>query len=138
MTLMTHKFPIPTDAEIENLITQVYESMSIPDQSRLSLIESKLLRKARRNKPQNNLNKIPWWIVLLLAGGFASATWWAGELLNSRQNTGIKDELPDVSDKMIMNKSIINNSEISAEEDIQNNEVYEGNDSPVIYQRESF
>jgi hypothetical protein len=28
-----------------------------------------------------DLNKIPWWIVLLLAGSFATAAWWAGELL---------------------------------------------------------
>lgn len=39
---MSHR--LPTDAEIEKLITQVYEGMPSPEQSRLSSIESQLLK----------------------------------------------------------------------------------------------
>jgi len=135
---MMHKFPLPTDAEIENLITQVFESMPDAGQSRLSLIENRLLQKARRKKSQNNLNKIPWWIVLLLAGGFATAAWWAGELLISEQNTILKDK-PSVSrDKIIQTEPDKERSESNMQNIIQDNELHHENDSPIIYQREPY
>lgn len=136
---MTHNFSLLTDAEMENLITQVYESLPNPDQSRLSLIENKLLYKAKRNKSQKNLNKIPWWFVLLLAGGFVSATWWVGELLTSKQNIEIIDKQSSTNDKVIKEKTSANYVESSIENNSQENEPsYEDRESPVIYQRELF
>ncbi|MBL1141731.1 MAG: hypothetical protein HND53_06830 [Proteobacteria bacterium] len=131
---MTHRFSLPTDAELEKLITQVYESMPSPDQSRLSLIESKLLQKARKNKDQNNLNKIPWWIVLLLAGGLATAAWWASEAVFDKDDAIMEDEKHIFNEKLIDNQTKSNETESS----IENNESYKDRDSPVIYQRESF
>ena len=52
---MSHR--LPTDAEIEKLITQVYEGMPSPEQSRLSSIESQLLKNIKINKekkPEQN------------------------------------------------------------------------------------
>lgn len=129
--LMRHRFPLPTDAEIEKLITQVYEGMPNPDQSRLSLIESKLLQKARKNKSQKNLNKIPWWIVLLLAGGLATAAWLAGERWfgNEEVPTTIKKALDESRIDMEENK-VLQNNKIKQ----QGNEA--DNKSPIIFQRE--
>lgn len=55
---MAHRFTLPTELELEKLITQVFEKMPDVDQSRLSVIESRLLQKAQRKK-EKNLNKIP-------------------------------------------------------------------------------
>ncbi len=135
---MTHRFALPTDAEIEKLITQVYESLPYPDQSRLSLIESSLLAKAKNNKSQNKLNKIPWWIVFVLAGSFATAAWWVGEIFsdapvlnNNNQSAGIN--------KRIFEKRVESNKEESVLTEKSESDKYnEHEDSPIIYQRESF
>jgi hypothetical protein len=136
--LMMHRFSLPTEAEMENLITQVYEGMFNPDQSRLSLIESKLLRESKKDKSQNNLNKIPWWIVLVLAGGFAAAAWWAGEMFIDTQNMEIKEKQIISSDKIIEQQPAMNYVEPDAKNKKYNNETLEDRDSPVIYQRETF
>jgi cytoskeletal protein RodZ len=135
---MTHRFSSPTDTEIENLIMQVFASMPDADQSKLLLIENRLLQKARRSKPQKNLNKIPWWIVLVLAGGFASAAWWVGDVLFRGENTEITEKQSVPSDKMNERESGINGAESSAKENEQSDEIYEDRESPIIYQRESF
>jgi|GEM_PF-3248787 len=135
---MTHNYQLPTEAEIENLIAQVFESRPNPEQSRLSLIESKLLQKARKNKYQKNVNKIPWWIVLVLAGGFATATWWAGDLLKGEQNTEIIDKQPVSSDKISERQYDSNDTEDAIKKNTQYDENHEDKDSPIIYQRENF
>ena len=134
---MTHKFTPTTDIGLEKLITRAFESMSEAEQSRLSLIESRVLRETGKNK-QKKLNKMPWWIVLLLAGGFATAAWWAGELIFDKQNIEISDK-PAVSSDKIGNKQFeLNRDEPQTEQNEQENKVYEEKDSPIIYQRESF
>jgi len=134
---MFHKFASVTEAELENLITQVFEKMPSADQSSLSVIESKLLLKAKRNK-EKKLNKIPWWIVLVLVGGFASAAWWAGELLIHRQNAEITDELL-VPNNMTNERELnMNGTKTTTENKEQDNGIYEDNNSPIIYQRDSF
>ena len=134
---MTHRFSLPTDVEIENLITRVFESMPDADQSRLSIIESHLLQKTRRNK-ERNLNKMPWWIVLVLTGGLATAAWWAGEILIGDENTEITDKQSVSSDKINERESYTNDVESNTKKNRQNGESIEDRDSPVIYQRESF
>ncbi len=132
---MTHNFQLPTEAEMENLITQAYESMPIPDQSRLSLLEGKLLYKARKNKPQKNLNKIPWWIVLVLAGSFASAAWWAGEVWFVNENEKQQQEQLNLMNE---SKTGMNTEKQNKQEQHKENHSYQSRDTRVIYQREGF
>ncbi len=129
---MSHR--LPTDAEIEKLITQVYEGMPSPEQSRLSSIESQLLKNIKINK-EKNLNKIPWWIVLVLTGGFATAAWWAGEVWFINE-----DEKQQQEQLNLMNESRTGmNTEQQNKQELQKeNESYQRGDTPVIYQREYF
>jgi len=134
---MSHRFSLPTEAEIENLIMQVYEFMPNPDQSRLSLIENKVLLKARRNKPKNKLNKTPWWIVLLLVGGFATAAWWVGELFVDWLGVGNTATQLHSDDNIIEIQSGINEVESDIESSDQRTKNDKTKNSPIIYQRES-
>ncbi len=134
---MTHRFTLPTELELEELIIQVFENMTSADQSRLSVIESRLLHKAQRKK-EINLNKTPWWIVLLLVGGFATAAWWADKLFFEEQNVEITKDLPVSDGNIEARESSMNSTESYKYESENNNESYEDSESPIIYQRESF
>lgn len=134
---MTHNYPLPTDSEMESLIVHVYESMPVPEQSRLSLIESKLLRGAKKSRSEKRLNKIPWWIVLVLAGGFASATWWAGEQwlgnIDASDKALEKTVIKTKRDETNKEKAVMPDNKIKEQANDNVN-----NKSPVIFQRESF
>ena len=133
---MTHRFTQPTDIGLEKLVTQAFESMPEAERSRLSLIESRILRETEKNK-QKKLNKIPWWIVLLLAGGFATAAWWAGDLIISEQNKKITEKQNTGSGNIDSRQVEVEKNEPETNDE-KTNENYQDNDSPVIYQRESF
>jgi hypothetical protein len=128
---MSHKFPLPSDTEIENLITRAYKDLPKPDSSRLSLIESNLLQQAKGKKSEKKLNKMPWWVVLLLTGGFATAAWWAGELFFDREEMVKEVKQSAINPEIIDKRSGTNQTE--SEND--NREIVE---SPIIYQRENF
>jgi len=77
------RFPVPEEARLETLLREAYEFMPGPDMNRLEEIEARLLRAARRptRPPRAGL---PWWAILLLIGGAATAAWWAGERFGER------------------------------------------------------
>ena len=134
---MAHRFPLPTDAELESLVTQAFESMPQADQVKLSFIENQLLQKARRNKRQKNLNKIPWWIVFILAGSFATAAWWTGEQIFDRRSTDIKVNKLQSDDKIINQYQDMNKQGSKPKQNDEKKD-YENKESQIIYQREEF
>jgi hypothetical protein len=129
---------MPDERDLEYLVAQVFESMPSADQSKLSVIERRLLQKAMRNKRQNNLNKIPWWIVLILAGGFATAAWWAGDLFIDKQSAENIDVQLYSNDRVNEKQSEVNEVRTNSEGNEQEKEIYENRNLPIIYQRESF
>ena len=137
---MAHRFPLPDDADLEKMIGQAFDIQYRPESERINRIEEHLLHKIKRRKPENNLNKIPWWIVLILTGGFATAAWWAGDkLFNVDREIKMNKEMNSRSIDSIMKPESKNIDEkIKIEGKIQKNDVIQENDSPIIYQREQF
>lgn len=132
---MSHSFPLPDTECLEQLISRGYKTMPGPDRSRIINIEERLLRKLRTSKPERKLNKIPWWIVLLLAGGFATAAWWAGEEWFS---IPLKESGPMVIPQPaeMLPSQIPKQAENTVSEPID--ETFNHRDTPIIYQRESY
>jgi len=133
------KYPLPSDARLEHLIRESFDQMPGPQMARLEQIEQRLQTTLSRQPSCNKANKTPWWIVLLLTGGIATAAWWAGELLQTDSavdtqtdryersifgadgTTGVEDQ-PPASDETVPQRQ--------QEPDL-------GRGSPIIYQRES-
>lgn len=80
---MPARFPVPDEARLERLIAEALEQSPGPDLARIDRIGAQLARRRPLRDGPIGVNKIPWWIVLLLAGGMATAAWWAGERLFS-------------------------------------------------------
>jgi hypothetical protein len=130
-----HNFHVPEDARLENLLEQVFEQQYQPDQAQLTRIHDRLLHTIKRQKPEKKPNKIPWWIVLLLVGGFASASWWAGKnVFNER----IDKSDPVEPEQRYKSGGLEYKGQMNKQERQESDEITHDRDMNIIYQRESF
>jgi len=133
---MAHNFPVPDEAQLERLLVSVYKRMPDAEITRLNRIEDRLARNLAASKSRHKVNTIPWWIVLLLTGGIAAATWWMG----NRYNDAIKvndNDVTNIRDKDLPQATAPGHPESPQEQasDIERAES-DRKESPIIYQRE--
>ena len=136
---MAHRFPVPDETQLERLVVSVYENLPVAEIARMNRIEERLSRKLATGKPklQRDVNKIPWWIVILLTGGIAAATWWAG----NRYNDVIKvndNDVTNVKDKALPLPQAVGPGRHDSREQAHDSQHAESDrqGSPIIYQRE--
>ena len=127
------KFPVPSDAHLEQLIGDAHEFMPGPDMVRLEQTERVLSGHLQRVNPGFAANTLPWWFVLLLAGGFAAAAWWAG---GQWKGGGPAEEQPAQGTEKRDN-IIFAQPDKAQELHEKAGKLNESENSPVIYQKES-
>jgi cytoskeletal protein RodZ len=133
------KYPLPSDDRLEQLIRESFEHMPGPQMARLEQIEQRLKPAMSKRTTDRTVNKMPWWAVLLLTGGFAAAAWWAGERIMDRNNGTEEDSIFNVIEHQSPDVNEMNTENTdSADSQHQQSMPAPENESPVIYQRESF
>ena len=135
---MTHNFPVPDEARMETLIAASYEAMPVADRQSLMRIEERLPHRLKTRRPEQKSNKIAWWIVLLLAAGFATAAWWAGGQWFKEPEMIPEEILPSGDVRVKEHDFEPSGPDLKPDKEIQENNTYEDKKSPVIYQREDF
>ncbi len=136
---MNTNFPVPDSKRLQRLIAEAYERAPDPDAVRVKRIGERLARK----QPVQHIrivNKWPWWIILLLAGGVATAAWWAGERWFGEHGPVSKSDELKISDKIMSKKNElpVEEQNTKAEQKAKDKTTFDERKSPVIYQREDF
>ena len=128
---MKHSLRAPEIDELEGLIALACDGIPGPDPVRMQTIRDGLILASARTRSHKSMNKVPWWAVLLLTGGLATAAWWTGQQWrggdqsdNSQVETKSMNRLPETRKQFVSPATPID-------------QVTPAEESPVIYQREA-
>lgn len=130
---MKHNIPAPETNDLETLIARAFDTVPGPDHLRMQSIRDALNHATTGTRSQKSLNKLPWWTVLLLTGGLATAGWWAGKVWfggADPDQTTLVEMVEEMQAPIVHEK---NTPVVPPEEN--GRQMY---DSPLIYQRESY
>ncbi|MCG8324640.1 MAG: hypothetical protein MI673_03915 [Thiotrichales bacterium] len=125
---MKHSIPAPDIDILESLIARAFDDLPGPDTARIQSIRDRFDSGASGTRSQKNPNRLPWWTVLLLTGGLATAAWWLDE------NRGTSEQSRPVPGHSASDTRL----PITQEENLPlvPQEAHPAaDDSPVIYQR---
>ncbi|MFQ5659810.1 MAG: hypothetical protein ACE5GZ_05245 [Gammaproteobacteria bacterium] len=133
------RFPVPDAGRLESLIAQAYEHTRGPDAARINEIAGRLSQRHPVRPGAAFMHRIPWWIVLLLAGGLATAAWWAGDvLLTKTGETGKKHVISQPAARLHQDgKNAVQKSR-KPESGNDETQATDTKESPIIYRREQF
>ena len=136
---MRARFPAPGIDALERMIASAYEQAPAPDPEKIKRIGKRLTRKRVVRHKQTELSSLPWWIIFLLTGGFATAAWLAGEQWLVGEDF-IPDKFSEIPTEQVDvlkpdRESIEIIPDVLEHNDLEQD--YKEKKSPVIYQREA-
>ncbi len=93
---MKHKVPVPEIETLESLIAPACDALPGPDPERMRAIRDGMNLAFVRTGSQKTVNRLPWWVVLLITGGLATAGWWAAELIHEGTGNADQENYPEI------------------------------------------
>ena len=127
---MNHR--APDNDDLARLIATSFDALPGPDEERLEAVRTRLESQLKR--PTSRSHGKRWFWLLLLAGGTATAAWWASEYqlqqrdsaLNGERPAVIQQQLPSSGSKQPAKNDGGSDSKAGISRD----------SSPIIYRRE--
>lgn len=123
---------IPDNDDMARLIATAFDALPGPDEERLEATRTRLETQIKR--PPSRSHGKRWIWLLLLAGGVATANWWAAEYVNN-QNETVETSPPVQPNKDTVQSTTPAPVKVQPSEGNRNEQPEHGNDS-IIYQRE--
>ncbi len=134
-----NNYPLPSDERLEDVIKEAFETSPGPEMAHIYRLEERLIRRLPSVKARPGVNKTPWWIVLVLSAGMASAAWMVSEtLFNEDENTEQETMINIATDDNGDSETISENQNPVPEQQFDEQQFSRDDESPIIYQRENF
>ena len=137
---MAKRFALPDDARLEQLIAEAFDRSPAPEVARIRKL-GRTLEQGLPPKSGSSVNKIPWWIVLLLCGGLATAAWQGGKYFMAVSDTSDIGAPPRVEEHTAVSGNITagggsEGANLPDAEQGDRGSTRSEDEGPIIYQRQ--